>query len=1145
MAETERKKFARLIRDEPAEHDQFSGEGHERTARSLALAINELSEDDGAIGLDGEWGAGKSSVIRLTERIIKTSNETKLKYHFFCFDLWLHQPKLLKLAFLEELIGWLENKDLISTKTAATYSKQLSDRRVETTVENSRQYKLSAIFFILAFPLLPLVYMWLSPFAFATSPDPHWIIPILQKIALYALPILYVVFVFAFLASLLRKDVNDPLAALSAATRLFSRETDQDSFTQHVNERSPTGEEFQNFFRELLSVAQKKNDRIILVLDNIDRLPIRNFFEVWSEARSIFAARNRGAKLPQSAVTAVIPFDSAYISEAFQKENQSDHESAIKNAQSLVAKSFDLTMRVAPPVATDWKNYLFDKLDWSLPINLPEAERLKVHRLFDIRLQDEKKHATPRSLNTYVNEIGTIWNQWQDDIPVAHIALYILNRSRIEQNPSVLQSTSIIDRRQARIVDGDWHRNMVALAFNVDPQHAYQVLLGQDIAKSIEEYEFGEFERLSKLPGFWEVLPDLIERNAESWAQNRGYSLAIAGEFLAHDQFNERHLVETWAHLDEAIPFLDKCDSEDANYYTGLAEILGHSPAEELTERTRAVISWYSSGLPEIEDRTHETGRNWVTFVGYATQAIVRQNANAAKLLFRQIVFPDGQKFAIGVFAKSRELSDVSASSFKMRHSDEELATASLELVTSAPDVVARAIDSAPKFAKQAFLQTCLDRLCNRLHSEKLSPAALEGLLKLSKSVIANASDQNPLIARIKQQYDDGSLLWHLDRTADSKNPVVTAHLLWLIAKTGNGNLSPQLPTNHPHFGDISQLVPRVAVLISNYDDEHEVIRELSGLIATADGFAEWMTFTLADASQPPLVPTFRRLVLDANFNRLSISDVMTRFFEIEELLDDNLVTKFLRKFANWSEKFDDHIGGSDSLKVAPRLVEAIHEYGVEGLDKIPAALDSYYGAFDESDWEQFFQEEDSSAMTHLFIRLSQGYRPPVGPFRAAVSQHALGVLDGTEIVTKTASSWKKLLSGMQKNTKQKVAKDTFINLKEVTTTPDSVEHFTELYFELGAMLPLESSPELALDQLLTPLVASTSETARSFIREKSKEFVACKKVASPEAVDRFEEAVLTCRNSADEAIASWAQELFTNFEIVIPVQQVDQERPS
>jgi len=56
--------FGTRLKDAPSNEDLFSGGGHNRTADALVQGLIELSNEDGALGLEGEWGSGKSTVVR-------------------------------------------------------------------------------------------------------------------------------------------------------------------------------------------------------------------------------------------------------------------------------------------------------------------------------------------------------------------------------------------------------------------------------------------------------------------------------------------------------------------------------------------------------------------------------------------------------------------------------------------------------------------------------------------------------------------------------------------------------------------------------------------------------------------------------------------------------------------------------------------------------------------------------------------------------------------------------------------------------------------------------------------------------------------------------------------------------------------------
>lgn len=377
---------ATLIGDEPSKQDAFSGQGHKRSAKALAVALEDLSNTNSLIGLEGEWGSGKSTVIELVKGEIN-KNE---RLHFFCFDLWSHQPDVFKLAFLEEFIAWaaLPEQNLLTKEEAQKFQNRISDKIVTTRVENKREYKLSAVLFILLFPLLPIAYTWLSPLTFSNNVDAQ-VTSSARDLALIYMALLYALFFSAFIFGLKNYSRSAAKFAFSSAAKVFTKESDHDELVQHVKENNPTSEKFQSFFREVLLSAQKKGDRIVLILDNIDRLPKDILMQFWAEARSIVANVSHQKDLQSTRVTGIIPFDTKCIVEAYKEGSPNRQAEAIQSARSIIEKTFDTTIKVSPPLSTDWRSFLNTRLEEAFHHSISEKEKYRIYRLLDVYFKEK------------------------------------------------------------------------------------------------------------------------------------------------------------------------------------------------------------------------------------------------------------------------------------------------------------------------------------------------------------------------------------------------------------------------------------------------------------------------------------------------------------------------------------------------------------------------------------------------------------------------------------------------------------------------------------------------------------------------------------------------------------------------------------
>ena len=78
------------------------------------------------------------------------------------------------------------------------------------------------------------------------------------------------------------------------------------------------------------------------------------------------------------------------------------------------------------------------------------------------------------------------------------------------------------------------------------------------------------------------------------------------------------------------------------------------------------------------------------------------------------------------------------------------------------------------------------------------------------------------------------------------------------------------------------------------------------------------------------------------------------------------------------------------------------------------------------------------------------------------------------------------------------------------------------------------SQADLTLDHLATPLVPSSSEIARTFLKDHAREFAKCQREASKEVRGGLEEAILSLRQSGAEG-ESRAEEIAGLLDLHLP----------
>ncbi len=118
-----------VLRDAPADSDAFGG--HVWVANAIAEIVQ--TEPGGrTIGLEGGWGSGKSTIVRLV------CDQLSPDFRAFVFDAWAHEGDPLRRSFLEALITDLIDHGWIGAEVWRLRIEELARRR-RTTRQRTTQ----------------------------------------------------------------------------------------------------------------------------------------------------------------------------------------------------------------------------------------------------------------------------------------------------------------------------------------------------------------------------------------------------------------------------------------------------------------------------------------------------------------------------------------------------------------------------------------------------------------------------------------------------------------------------------------------------------------------------------------------------------------------------------------------------------------------------------------------------------------------------------------------------------------------------------------------------------------------------------------------------------------------------------------------
>ena len=396
---TTTKKDVVLLDDLPATKDAFGA--HER----IALSIRDLvtTETGGkAIALVGSWGGGKSTVINLLKNAPQHGNDKSDELAIFVFDAWAHEGDPLRRTFLEKLIAFLTNRGLVNPNKWDKKLKELSRSFVETETETTPHLTTHGVIGAISILIGTVGLAMISAGIVSCS----W-----NVVGFFLAAAPFVIFCYGWITS--KWKSSDEML------RYFVNKQKETNKTSTIETPEPTSVEFQSWFCEIAAEALTENHRILLVVDNLDRVDPSDALKLWSAMRTFvdFSGIETPTWMPKLWVLAA--FDENGIKHLWEK---ADNESL---AATFLEKTFQIRFRIPAPLLSDWRKFLTTQLEKAFPKGT-EDEFYKISRIYGV-LKADKRAPTPRDMKVFVNQIGAAYRTSPpEDIPLPHIALYSL-----------------------------------------------------------------------------------------------------------------------------------------------------------------------------------------------------------------------------------------------------------------------------------------------------------------------------------------------------------------------------------------------------------------------------------------------------------------------------------------------------------------------------------------------------------------------------------------------------------------------------------------------------------------------------------------------------------------------------------------------
>lgn len=472
--------------------------------------------------------------------------------------------------------------------------------------------------------------------------------------------------------------------ALSRTLLITAKQYEKQQSTQHIREVDPNDFEFQATLSEIVSTVQSSKTRVVLVLDNIDRLPSDQIDEHWSAIRSIFSRSiAEGKRTKDDSITAIVPYDRSHIQGTIQGVGDGHDGSSAESAlakRELFSKTFDEILFVAPPVMSNSREFFENLISEALPNFQDREELFRVYLIFSTYMRPPNGHFTPRQIISFINDLTNLFSIHEGKHPLSTVAVYTCHRERISDDPFLLTGDSLIDSKLRRLApDPEIEQNLAALLYNVDSQFALEILLDERISIAAVQDDPNDLVELSHSHGFDLRVDEVIRSHAKDWigAGEFGKAIINFGNLLpAYPGTAKHQVVDSLLHFFKEVPKL----SPEKEYYLPYFSLFDFCPSNRVSDLSQELISKIlnTTSADDKGEMSYSAGHSVIDFIDTLQSHLTdKLTIDEFRSLLKKFELPSDPDFMLGVANRVSEcdisLSDFGKIAFSLKEDDTTL----------------------------------------------------------------------------------------------------------------------------------------------------------------------------------------------------------------------------------------------------------------------------------------------------------------------------------------------------------------------------------------------------------------------------------------------------------------------------------------
>lgn len=538
--------------ERPSEEDTLDGQGHSNAAVAIKEVI-ERNPDVHIIGIEGELGAGKSTIIKILESLLD-----KDKYHFIYFDVDKYNHTATKPALIKVIANELNEIVTEIDKGKIDHAKDLALGQI---LEYEKITKSRISFFVLLFVFsfaLTFKYLKVAIVSVLITIASFWngysfdLNSTITSILAFSPAYIYV------LMRWWHKKNRETMPSIGDLLKKNSTDT----ITEKIGINKEVGSLELKETIDVFVKAIPKDKILIIIIDNIDRVEQSKIKEIWSDIEIFTSSCAEKMRI-------LLPFSENHVAKAL---NENDPESG----REYIFKRLPVIFRAPPIVSFGWRKQF--KKYWEETLKEISGSD-DCADLIEIWCKP-KGQITPRLLKRLVNDMAcTIFCIRDHKINLIcslaytlavkhnHFSLenFLSSANSNDEHRNISLSQEILERALSR---KEWTTQVACIHYQTTPEVAESELLVGPLNTAINGMDSERVYELSRIYGFDLFFSKLI------LSDNVFKLYRILSEIADDLESSKNDFINKWIPgINRVASFLPAIKNHDQNYINSLINL--------------------------------------------------------------------------------------------------------------------------------------------------------------------------------------------------------------------------------------------------------------------------------------------------------------------------------------------------------------------------------------------------------------------------------------------------------------------------------------------------------------------------------------------------------------------------------------------